>query len=294
MSGVLSEFLQFLFSGLTVGAIYGLIGLGFAVIYNASHVINFAQGEFVMIGGMATVFLMAAGLPMPLAVVLAIAGAALVGWLLARIGIETARGAGVVGLIIITIGASILLRGLAQVVWDRNFHPLPPISGDAPIHVFGATLLPQSLWIGAALIAIMAALRFFFDHTRTGKAMQAAAIDPLAAQLMGIDIRRLVRLSFVLSAALGALAGVLVAPITMTYANVGVMLGLKGFAAAIVGGLGNPLGAIAGGLVVGIAEAMTAGYLSSAWKDVVAFVIILFVLLFLPNGLFGRAEVHRA
>ncbi len=290
---MLAEFLQFLFSGLTVGAIYGLIGLGFAVIYNASHVINFAQGEFVMIGGMATVFLMKAGVPMPLAIPTAIAGAAVVGWLLARLGIETARGSSVVGLIIITIGASILLRGLAQVIWDRNFHALPAFAGDSPIQILGAALLPQSLIIGVALVLAMLGLKLFFEHTRLGKAMQATAIDPLAAQLVGIDTRRIVRLSFVLSAALGAMAGVLVAPITMTYANVGIMLGLKGFAATIVGGLGNPLGAIAGGLVVGIAEAMTAGYLTSAYKDAVAFVIILFVLLFMPNGLFGRAEVTK-
>ncbi len=290
---MLAEFLQFLFSGLTVGAIYGLIGLGFAVIYNASHVINFAQGEFVMIGGMATVFLMKAGVPMPLAIPTAIAGAAVVGWLLARLGIETARGSSVVGLIIITIGASILLRGLAQVIWDRNFHALPAFAGDSPIQILGAALLPQSLIIGVALVLTMLGLKLFFEHTRLGKAMQATAIDPLAAQLVGIDTRRIVRLSFVLSAALGAMAGVLVAPITMTYANVGIMLGLKGFAATIVGGLGNPLGAIAGGLVVGIAEAMTAGYLTSAYKDAVAFVIILFVLLFMPNGLFGRAEVTK-
>ena len=290
---MLAEFLQFLFSGLTVGAIYGLIGLGFAVIYNASHVINFAQGEFVMIGGMATVFLMKAGVPMPLAILIAIAGAAVVGWVLARFGIETARGSTVVGLIIITIGASILLRGLAQVIWDRNFHALPAFAGDTPIQILGAALLPQSLIIGAALVLTMLGLRLFFEHTRIGKATQATAIDPLAAQLVGIDTRRIVRLSFVLSAALGAMAGVLVAPITMTYANVGVMLGLKGFAATIVGGLGNPLGAIAGGLIVGIAEAMTAGYLTSAYKDAVAFIIILFVLLFMPNGLFGRAEVTK-
>jgi len=282
-----------MFSGLTVGAIYGLIGLGFGVIYNASKVLNFAQGEFVMIGGMATVFAINAGVPMPLAIVIAIVGAAAVGFALEKFAIEPAQGGSVVSLIIITIGASIFLRGLAQVVWDRNFHSLASFSGDEPINIMGATLLPQSVWIFVALIVIVIALRYFFNHTRTGKAMLATSFNPLAAQLVGINIKRVLQLSFVLAAALGATAGVLVAPIALTYANVGIMLGLKGFSASIVGGLGNPMGAIAGGLIVGIAEAMTAGYISSAYKDAVAFILILLVLLLLPNGLFGHREIDK-
>ncbi len=285
---MLAEFLQFLFSGVTVGAIYALVGLGFSIIFNSSRVINFAQGEFVMIGGMATVFLMGGGLPMPLAILLAIVIATTVGIALERFAVEPARGASVVTLIIITIGASIFLRGAAQVIWDRNFHSMPPFTGDRPIEIAGATILPQGLWVLGCTLLIVLALRVFFRHTLTGKAMLAASYNPLAAQLAGIDTRRLLLISFALAAGLGATAGILITPIALTYANVGVMLGLKGFSAAIVGGLGNPMGAIAGGLVVGIAEAMTAGYLSSAYKDAVAFVIILAVLFFLPNGLFGR------
>jgi branched-chain amino acid transport system permease protein len=285
---VLAEFLQFLFSGITVGAIYALVGLGFSIIFNSSRVINFAQGEFVMIGGMATVFLVQGGLPMPLAILLAIAIATAVGIALERFAVEPARGASVVTLIIITIGASIFLRGAAQVIWDRNFHSMRPFSGDEPIEIAGATILPQGLWVLGCTLLIVVGLRFFFRRTLTGKAMLAASHNPLAARLVGIDTRRLLMLSFALAAGLGATAGILITPIALTYANVGVMLGLKGFSAAIVGGLGNPMGAIAGGLVVGIAEAMTAGYISSAYKDAVAFVIILAVLFFLPNGLFGR------
>ena len=285
---MLAEFLQFLFSGVTVGAIYALVGLGFSIIFNASQVINFAQGEFVMIGGMATVSLVAAGLPMPLAILLAVAAATLVGIALERFAVEPARGASVVTLIIITIGASIFLRGAAQVIWDRNFHSLPPFSGDRPIAIAGATILPQSLWVLGCTVLIVIGLWVFFRRTMTGRAMLAASYNPLAAKLVGINTRRLLLLSFALAAALGATAGILITPIALTYANVGIMLGLKGFSAAILGGLGNPMGAIAGGLVVGIAEAMTAGYLSSAYKDAVAFVIILAVLFFLPSGLFGR------
>ncbi len=289
----MAEFLQFLFSGLTVGAVYALIALGFSLIYNASHLINFAQGEFVMIGGMATVFLAGAGLPLPLAALLAVLIAVLVAVALERFGIAPAKRASAVGLIIITIGASILIRGLAGIVWDRNFHSLPAISGEKPLVIMGATLLPQSLWIFAATAVIALLLWFFFARTLWGKAMMATAYNPLAAQLVGIDIRRVVMLSFALAGGLGALAGVLTTPLAPTHFQVGVMLGLKGFAAAIVGGLGSGPGAILGGLVIGIAEAMAAGYLASAYKDAVAFVIILLFLVLWPNGLFGLRGIER-
>ena len=288
-----AEFLQFLVSGVTVGATYALVGLGFAVIYNASNVINFAQGEFVMIGGMATVSLIGLGVPMPIAILIAIAAASLVGLALEKFAIEPAQGGSVVSLIIITIGASIFLRGLAQIIWDRNFHSLPAFSGSDPINFLGAAIVPQSLWVIGGMVAIVLGLLYFFNHTRPGKAMLATSFNPLAAQLVGINIRKVLLLSFVLAAALGSTAGILIAPIALTYANVGIMLGLKGFCAAIVGGLGNPMGAIAGGLVVGIAEAMTAGYISSAYKDAVAFIIIILVLLLMPSGLFGRKEIEK-
>lgn len=288
-----SQFLQFLISGITVGAIYALVGLGFSIVYNSSQVINFAQGEFVMIGGMATVFLIAAGAPMPLAVVLAVLLAVAIGFALGKFAIEPARDAPVVSIIIITIGASIFLRGAATVVWDRNFHNMPAFSGSDPIDIGGAALLPQSLWVVGGMVIIVAALQLFFSHSRIGKAMLATAFNPLAAQLVGISTRWMLLLSFALAAGIGAIAGILIAPITLTYAGVGIMLGLKGFSAAIVGGLGNPMGAVAGGLVVGIAEAMTAGYISSAYKDAVAFLIILAVLLIRPSGLFGRRQSDR-
>ena len=288
-----AEFLQFLFSGITVGAIYALVGLGFSIIYNASRIINFAQGEFVMIGGMATVFLIGAGLPMPLAVGLAVMITIGVGLALEKFAIEPARDASIVTLIIITIGASIFLRGAAQVLWGRNFHSLASISGDDPILIGGAAMMPQSLWILGATIVIIAGLRCFFHHTRAGKAMLATAYNPLVARLVGVNTRFILLLSFGLAAMLGSVAGILVAPISLTYPGVGVMLGLKGFCAAILGGIGNPMGAIAGGLIVGLSEAMTAGYISSAYKDAVAFVIILLVLFFIPSGLFGARETER-
>ena len=288
-----AEFLQFVLSGVTVGAAYGLVALGFSIIYNASHVINFAQGEFVMLGGMSTVFLMAAGLPMPVAAVLAVIVTVAVGLLFEKLAIEPARGAGVVPLIIITIGASIFLRGVAQVAMDRQFHAMPPFTGDDPIVIAGATILPQSLWVlgGMAVMGLM--LWYFFARTRFGKAMLATAYNPLAARLIGVNTRLVLLCSFGLSALLGSVAGILLAPITLTSYDVGIMLGLKGFSAAVLGGMGSGAGAVIGGLVVGIAEAMGAGYISSEYKDAIAFVIILLVLFFMPSGLFGKKTTER-
>ena len=284
---------QYLLSGLTTGAIYALVALGFAIIYNASHVINFAQGEFVMIGGMAAAAAFDAGLPLPLAVVVSIGAATLIGLALERFAVEPARGASVVTLIIITIGASILLRGLATIVWDKRIHALPAFSGEAPIAIGGATLLPQTLWVLGATVVTVAALWWFFNRTLTGSAILAVSHNRFAAQLMGISVRRVLLVSFGLSAALGALAGVLIAPIAFTAWDVGVMRGLKGFAAAMLGGIGSGPGAIAGGLALGLIEALGAGYLSSAYKDVFAFVILLAALVLLPNGLAGRRAAER-
>ena len=288
-----AQFTQYLLTGLTVGAIYALVALGFSIIFNASHVINFAQGEFVMIGGMATVSLSAAELPLGLAILLAIAAVALVGLALEKFAVEPARGASVITLIIITIGASIFLRGLATLVWDKKLHVLKSFSGDDPIAVGGATLLPQSLWVFGITLAIVLLLSWFFGRTLLGKAMLACSHNRLAAQLVGINVRHVLLLSYGLSAALGAIAGILIAPISLTSYDVGVMLGLKGFAAAILGGLGSGVGAVVGGIVLGVAESMSAGYISSAYKDAIALVITLAVLFFMPSGLFGKRGGER-
>ncbi|WP_435105748.1 branched-chain amino acid ABC transporter permease [Arhodomonas sp. AD133] len=287
------EFLQYLFSGLTTGATYALVGLGFAIIYNASHVINFAQGEFLMIGGMGTVMIMAAGVPMPLAILAAVALAVVAGVLLEKFAIERAGSAEIVPLIIITIGASLVLRGLAQYFWGKAYHAVPAFSGDEPIRVMGATLLPQSLWVLGIGAVLVVALAFFFNRTLTGKAMLAVSHNKDAARMVGINPRLVLMLAFALAAALGAIAGVVSAPITLTSYDVGIMLGLKGFVAAVLGGLGSAVGAVAGGLLLGLMEAMAAGYISSDYKDAVPFVIILLVLFFMPSGLFGKRGTER-
>jgi branched-chain amino acid transport system permease protein len=288
-----SQWTQFLAGGLTAGSVYALVALGYSIIFNASRVINFAQGEFVMIGGMSAVSLVATGVPMPVAIAGAVVIASAVGLLLEKLAVERAPRADVVTLIIITIGASIFLRGLAQLVWDKAIHPLPPFSGERPIAVLGATIVPQSLWVLGAMVVIVAALSWFFGRTLLGKAMLATSHNRLAAQLVGIDVAKVLFASFGLAAALGAIAGVLIAPITFTSYDVGVMLGLKGFAAAILGGLGSFAGAIVGGLVLGLLESLSAGYVSSAYKDVVAFLIMLVVLFFRPRGILGALQSVR-
>ncbi len=289
----MSELLQFLLSGVTVGAVYALVALGFTIIYNASDVVNFAQGEFVMLGGMITFFLQAAGAPLPLAAVIAILATAAIGVAMNKLTIEPARGAPVVSLVIITIGVSILIRGASQLIFGKQIHTFPAFSGDDPIRILDATILPQSLWVIVGAVAVFIGLWLFFTRTLLGRAVLATSNNRLAAQLVGINTTFVMTLSFALSAGIGALAGVLVTPITMTSYDVGLAFALKGFAAAMLGGMGNPKGALVGGLLLGVLEGMTAGYLSSQYKDAAAFIVILAVLFFMPQGLFGRKSSDR-
>lgn len=289
----MAELLQFTFSGFTVGAVYALVALGFTLIYKASDVVNFAQGEFVMLGGMTTVFLGLAGVPLPIAALIAVIATVAVGVALHRFAIEPARGADPVALIMITIGASIFLRGSAQIIFDKRFHSLPTLFGSDPIRFGGAAILPQSLVVLFGAVVIVALLWVFIDRSLLGKAVIATAANRLAARLVGIDTRFIVGLSFAVSAAIGAVAGILVTPITLTSYEVGTLLALKGFAAAMLGGMGNAIGAVVGGILLGLLEAFAAGYLSSQYKDAVAFVVIVAVLFAMPQGLFGRAEVDR-
>lgn len=289
----MADLLQFAFSGVTVGAVYALVALGFTLIYSSSDIINFAQGEFVMLGGMVTVFAALAGVPLPLAALLAIVVTTAVGLVLYRCAIEPARGATPVAMIMITIGASIFLRGLAQEVFDKRFHSLPPLFGADPIRVGGAVILPQSLVVLASAAIIVVLLWLLIERTLLGKAVSATAANRLAARLVGIDTRRIVDFSFAMSAAIGAIAGILITPITLTSYDAGTLLALKGFAAAMLGGLGSTFGAVFGGLLFGLLEAFSAGYISSNYKDATAFLVILIVLMVMPQGLLGRAKIER-
>ena len=290
----ISSLLQYLISGLTTGSTYGLAALGFTIIFNSTGIINFAQGEFVMLGGMFSVFFMKwFGLPIAWAVLLAALATMIAGALIERLAIRPVKGASPINLVIVTIGVSIFIRGLAMLVWGKDTYALPAFSGDKPIAVLGAAMMPQSLWVLGVSLAMLAALKAFFSHTLQGKAMLACSFDRKAASLMGIGVERMVLLSFMISALIGAVGGAILAPITLTSFDVGVLLGLKGFAACILGGLGNPFGAALGGLVLGVLESLGAGYLSSAYKDAFAFILLLALLFVRPQGLFGRKSVKR-
>lgn len=289
----MSQFLQLLFTGLTVGATYALAALGFSIIYNASGVINFAQGEFIMLGGMIAAFLSAAGIPLPLAVIAAIAIVSLVGLLVDKLAIEPARDADVTAVIIITIGVSMIIRGIVEVTLGKGNHALKHFSSEVPFSVLGATILPQSLWVMAVTVIVVIALALFFGRTRLGKGILATAHNRLAAQLVGVDTKRVLMTSFGLAAALGAIGGILIAPIATTSYDAGIMLGLKGFVAATLGGLGSGVGGVAGGVLLGLIETFTAGYVSSAYKDAVPFVLVLVILVVRPRGLFGLGPSTR-
>jgi branched-chain amino acid transport system permease protein len=285
---------QFFVSGITNGSIYALIALGFCLIQNATGLVNFAQGDFVMLGAMVAIFLIQ-GLHIPMlpAFLIAVAVTAAVGVALEQGPIRHARNREVLTLVMITVGASISLRGASMIAWGKNAHIYPPLGGESPFVIFHAAVMPQTLWILALSLVVLGSLYLFFHRTLLGKAMRAAADNPLGALLLGISVRRVVSLAFALAGGLGALAGILVTPITSMSYDAGLMLGLKGFSAAILGGYGSTLGAVVGGLLLGVLESMGAGFISSAYKDAIAFVILLAILFIRPAGLFGHTRVRR-
>ncbi len=290
----MSEFLQFLISGLTSGAIYALIALGFTIIYNATEVINFAQGEFVMLGAMfMATFMGKLDLPLPISFVLSVCLTAFIGILVERLAIYPARHSSTITLIIITIGVSILLKGIAMFVWGKDSLPVPAFVGEKPIQILGATIVPQSLLVLIVACISVFLLEVFFRKTLYGKAMRACAANRLAARLIGIKVEPLVLCAFALSAALSAIAGAVISPITFATYDMGTMLGLKGFSAAVLGGLSSSVGSVVGGILLGILEALAAGFISSAYKDAAAFIILLLMLFVRPEGLFGTKETKK-
>ncbi|MBS3733088.1 MAG: branched-chain amino acid ABC transporter permease, partial [Desulfobacterales bacterium] len=216
-----------------------------------------------------------------------------VGILMERLTINPVRRPTVLRLIIITIAVSILLKGAAMCFWGKGSHYMRHFTDAPPLEIMGAYILPQTLWIIGMLALVVIGYVAFFNYTMTGKCMRACAINRDAARLAGINDRRMVMLSFALSAAIGAIAGIIITPIIqMDYAR-GALLGLKGFGAAVMGGLGNSMGAVVAGLLLGIIEAGSGGYISSHYMDAIALVIMLGVLFVRPGGLFGSSEMVR-
>ena len=289
-----SQIIQFLLTGITIGTIYGMVGLGFNIIYNATGIINFAQGEFVMLGGMFMIwFTMMLKIPMIAGFFLAVAAVTIIGGIFERLAIYPLRRPSVLILIMITLAGSIIMKGSAMLFWGKETYTLPHFSGEEPFFLFGATILPQTLWVLAIMGAVVIILALFFNFTMLGKAMRACAVNPTAASLVGISVKKMVLLSFALSAALGAIAGIIITPIALMEYDRGANLALKGFAAAVLGGLGNGAGAVVAGLLIGILESLGAGFISSGYKDAIALFVLLLVLFVKPSGLFGVSEASK-
>ncbi|MBM4331411.1 MAG: branched-chain amino acid ABC transporter permease [Deltaproteobacteria bacterium] len=288
------QLFQFILSGLTTGSTYALIAIGFSLIHNATGIVNFAQGEFVMLGGMFMItFHSLLKLPMLPSFFLTVLSVAAIGLLLEFGPIRRAKSKEILILVMITVGASISIKGLSMILFGKNPMTLPPFSGETPLILFGAAIMPQSIWIFGITVSIVLALNYFLKKTTTGKAMRAVAASRRSAMLTGIPVDRMILLSFTFSGALGAVAGMIITPITTTSYDVGVILGLKGFSAAILGGYGSMPGAVIGGLLLGVFESLGAGLISSEYKDAVAFLILLTILFLKPSGIMGKGRLRR-
>jgi len=288
----MTELLQYLVSGLVVGCIYGLIAIGFTAVYNVTNIVNFAQGEACMLAALCAAGLIALGMPLLAALVCAVLAVGALGVLVERIAIRPI-GQDVVRGIIITIGVGIVLQGLAVLVWGTDAQPLPAFSGSGTLRLGEVTVPRQALWVIGTTALLMCLLYLFLTRTYLGKAFRACAMNRQAAGLMGIPTSTMRGIGFFLSGIVGAIAGVIIAPIALMQYDSGVMLGMKGFVACIIGGFGNPIGAALGGLLLGVLEALSSGYLSSGFKNAIAFVLLLVFLLVRPGGLLGELDTVK-
>jgi branched-chain amino acid transport system permease protein len=286
---------QYLIAGLTYGTIYAVVGMGFNIIYNATGIINFAQGEFVMLGGMTAVTLHGF-LPLPAAIAGAVVLTMAVGALVEVLFIRWLVKPSMLRMIIITIGVSILIREAALLVWGNQVRALPYFTGNeiSSVAIAGARVSPQVLWVVGACAGLVVLVTAFFRWSSWGRQMRACAANRMAASLCGLPTRNLVTLSFALSAGMGALAGCVVSPITQTQYSVGTGLAIKGFTVAILGGLGNSLAALAAGLLLGLIEAFSVSLLPTAFKDAIAIAVLLAILFARPTGLFAARVTTRA
>jgi branched-chain amino acid transport system permease protein len=285
--------LQFLANGISVGCIYGLIGIGFCVIYNASGIVNFAQGAFVMLGGVATHVLMAnGGMGLVPAALIAIIGVAIFGACIELLVIRPLwrRGAATFVMILATLAVQIVIERLTQLAVGDNPQALPNFTAGGPLRLGPVAVSYQALWILAASVLLVLALGLFFRHTRHGRAMRACAVNAEAAALLGIPVSTLLTASFALSAALGAAAGILVTPTQYTAYNVGVPFAISGFIAAILGGFGNAAGAFLGGIMLGVTQSLAIVVFGAGTKNIVALSIMLAFLVARPGGLLGTAK----
>ena len=304
-------FLQQIINGLVQGSVYALVALGYTMVYGILGLINFAHGEVVMIGAMlalsALTALLGLGVPpllaLPFSIALAMAGCMALGYSIERIAYRPLRHAPRLAPLITAIGVSIVLQNLAMMIWGREYHAFPQLITNNPHLIAGAIINDIQIIIFVLALAIMAGLMVVVHRTQLGRAMRAVAENQHAAQLMGVDINRVISITFMLGSALAAVAGVMVsANYGLAHYYMGFLLGLKAFTAAVLGGIGNLRGAMLGGLLLGLIESLGAGYigdltggfLGSNYQDVFAFFVLIAVLVFRPTGLLGERIAERA
>ena len=290
----LDLFFQYLVAGVTYGSIYAIVAIGFNIIYNATGIINFAQGEFVMLGGMIAISLLEY-LPLGYAITAAVLLTMGIGAVIEILFIRWLKSPSVLRMIIITIGISILLRESALLIWGESVRSLPYFYGNeiTTFNLGSVHISPQVVWVLAACTVMVAGLSVFFKSTPIGREMRACAANRTAASLCGINTRNMVTLSFMLSAGIGALAGCVMSPMTYTQYDSGTSLAIKGFTVAILGGLGNSLAAVAAGILLGIIEAFSVSLVPLAFQDAIAIAILLLILFIKPHGIFGSSEAAR-
>lgn len=287
-------FLQQLIQGIAMGSIYGLIAIGYVLIYNAWGVLNFAQGDMVMIGAFAILIThIDLGLPLVIAFPLAILLCIIVGYLIEITAFRPLINASNQRRLIATIGIGIFLRNLVRVIFGADPFPFPSIFGDKPFKIGELTLVPQNLCNMAIGFGLVILLTLFLKRTRIGKSMRATAQDREAARLMGINVRRNMSLTFVMASAIGGCAGMLIAPVYFVIPSLGTSLGTRGFASALLGGIASNSGSMIGGISLGILESLGAGLLSSQWQSAIAFLVLFLVLIFKPTGILGKKESRK-
>jgi len=289
MTGTL--ILQSALAGITNGFVYALIGLGLAVVFRGTRIINAMQGEFALIGGMvAYVLLERFGLPLPLAFLCGMLAGGALGWLieLTLVRPTRKRGASEEGYLLLTLGIAFAISAGVLYFFGRDTRILSGIGGEGSQIVFDAAIRTHAIWLIVISGAVMVALRLFYSRTLIGLSMMAASIDEEGAATTGINVPRMRSLTFLLGGLVGGLAGVLVSPLITIQYEMGLLLTLKGFAAAILGGLTNPFGAVVGGLTLGIVESLAVLTVSSGYKDVIAMTILIVIMIVLPDGILGR------
>jgi branched-chain amino acid transport system permease protein len=284
-------------SGLTTGSIYALVALGIVLVYKATGTINFAHGDQLMVAGFIAFTLhVMLGLPYLVSMAGAVAGGFALGAVAERIGFRAVLRTNLVNVVLATLGLAFVLKGVARLTWGgmSDYLAFPPLVSPEPILVGDLVLLPQQLVVTAGALAVMVAFALFFRLTTIGKAMQATADNPRAARLVGIRVERIHMLAFAVGSAVAGAGAALMAPITLLYPDIGFMLFIKGFAAAVLGGLTSLPGALLGGLAIGVVEALAAGYIHSSVQEVSAFVAIMATLVLRPRGLMGGPPPRRA